>query len=219
MSLIGRIERIEQDCIVGWVFRQPAPESPLRVDILVNGELVTHGLAAGLRPDVIPAGGPLSSGFEIFIPHHLSQSGALIEAQVDGETFATRQLRGSQTHNDSFAGVVEVFDGMSVQGWAVNIATPNRPVVLAVYAGGKLAGYCGASHSRPDIETQFGTTSHLGFSFNVPMPLRSLGPLVYRFFIANTDIELGGSPFMVGGKPLPNDIEMLSAIYSSEPSQ
>lgn len=219
MSLIGRIERVEQDCVVGWVFRESGSDAPLRVEIFANGQPVAEGLAAGLRPDVIPAGGPLASGFEVFIPHHIMASGALIEARVEEEVFATRQIRSKASFSDSFAGVVEIFDGMSVQGWAVNIASPGRPVILAVYAGGQLAGYCGASHSRPDIETQFGTTAPLGFSFNVPMPLRALGPLVYRFFIANTEIELGGSPFLVGGPPLPNDLEMLSTIYASEPSQ
>lgn len=219
MSLVGRIERIEQDCVAGWVFSDPRQDAPLRVSIYADGMPVADGLAAGLRPDVLPAGGPLASGFEIFLPRRVAASSALIEARVGDEVFASRQLRGSGGASDFFAGVVEVFDGRTIQGWAVNIAEPNRPVVMAVYLGGQLAGYCGGSHSRPDIESQFGATAPAGFSFHVPMPIRMLGPSLYRFFVANTGVELGGSPFLAGGQALPNDLEMLASIYTSEPSQ
>lgn len=216
VAFVGNIERIEQGHVVGWVYQPEADHaSALDVEIVFEGQVVGRGVAAGLRPDVAAANGPIVCGFEIPIASTQSLGSGMLSAQTSGEVFAERRVRGHAKAGESFAGLVEDFDGKEIKGWAVNFDVPNRPVVLAVHLGTRLVGYCGATLRRPDVEAQFGATIPLGFAYTVPLPLREVGPALFRFYIANTEIELGGSPFLATQAAVPNDVTAIQDLFTT----
>lgn len=199
MTVSGSFERIEDGFVVGWAYVLGS-DHPLKVIVLFNGEVVANGSTGALRPDVAAMGGPANAGFEIPLPASGLRGAGELTVTVEGEEIGTRSLTRVTRPAESFAGSVEQMTGFVVTGWAVNLEAPNVPVAITVMLGARPIDAVVTSISRPDVQTQFGTRIPAGFSYAIPAFLRGGAPGLLRFFVANTEIELGGSPFLLGGR-------------------
>jgi hypothetical protein len=199
MAIIGNFERLEDGFAIGWAYVQ-GQDNPVHIEVTLNGDLVAAGMTGGLRPDVCASGGPISAGFEIPLPSGVwggsGELSVIAGGELIGERSLTRMLRPAKL----FAGSVEQMVGSVVTGWAVNLENPLLPVTLTVFLGARPIDAIVTNVPRQDVQVQFGTRTPAGFAYPTPSFLRSGAPGLLRFVIANTDIEIGGSPFLLGGR-------------------
>lgn len=199
MSVTGHLERVEDGFAIGWAY-EPGANDPLPIELRLDGEVIATGVTGVPRPEIIAAGGPMTAGFEIPIPATcLTRSGQL-EVLAGGVTIGERQVGAGRKPAELYAGSVEQMVGSVVTGWAVNLEEPNLPVTLTVMLGARQISSCVTNVPRPDVQNQFGSRVAAGFVYPAPPFLRAGAPALLRFFIANTSIELGGSPFLLGGR-------------------
>jgi hypothetical protein len=91
-------------------------------------------------------------------------------------------------------GVVDEVGKWRLGGWAIDLHRPDRPVTVDVRLGALWIGAAQTLIPRRDIQARFSVSQPSGFSYSIPAPLRSARLGALRLFIANTDIELAGSP-------------------------
>lgn len=199
MAVVGSFERIEDGFVIGWAYAVGSSRH-VRIDVLFNGEVVASGATGALRPDVAALGGPSTAGFEIPLPASGLRGSGELTVRADGEPIGARSLSKVTRPADLFASSVEQMVGFVVTGWAVNLEAPHVPVAITVMLGARPIDAIVTNVSRPDVQSQFGAKIPVGFSYAVPAFLRAGAPGLLRFFVANTEIELGGSPFLLGGR-------------------
>jgi len=199
MTVTGNFERIEDGFVVGWAYAA-GRDKPIRIDVTFNGEVIASGLTGTLRPDISAMGGPPTAGFEIPLPSSGLRGVGELVVTAEGEPIGSRNLAKVTRPGELFAGSVEQAINFVVTGWAVNLEAPHVPVAISVMLGARPIDAIVTSISRPDVQSQFGARIPVGFSYAVPAFLRSGTPGLLRFFVANTEIELGGSPFLLGGR-------------------
>ncbi len=199
MPIVGTLERIESGFAIGWAYR-PDDSGPLEISVYLDDEKVAEGVTGTPRPDVKAAGGPLTAGFEIALPPRLIHRSGQISVRAAGEPIGERPNKRQQGVSELFAGSVEHMTGSVVTGWAVNLEQPNLPVALTVMLGARPISVCVTNVPRPDVQSQFGSRVPAGFAYPAPPFLRAGAPALLRFVVANTSIELGGSPFPLGGR-------------------
>jgi glycosyltransferase involved in cell wall biosynthesis len=69
------LDRIEDECLEGWIWDQRFPNRPVSLELRVNGNPVAHTLANIFRPDLVKAGvGNGYHGFRLRIPASLTKS-------------------------------------------------------------------------------------------------------------------------------------------------
>jgi hypothetical protein len=88
-------------------------------------------------------------------------------------------------------GVVEEIGKFQLGGWALDMSRPDRPVTLDVRLGALWIGALQTLIPRPDIQARYDVSQPCGFKYTKPAPLRGANVGDIRFFIANTDVELG----------------------------
>lgn len=199
MTVTGSFERIEDGFVVGWAYVIGGDQA-VRIEVMFNGEIIASGTTGALRPDVAALGGPATAGFEIPLPASGLRGAGELTVTAEGETIGSRNLTKVMKPGELFAGSVEQMVGFIVTGWAVNLEAPHVPVAISVMLGARPIDAVVTNISRPDVQNQFGARIPVGFSYAVPAYLRAGAPALLRFFVANTEIELGGSPFLLGGR-------------------
>ena len=199
MSIVGNFERIQDGFVVGWAY-QSKDDGALPIEVFLDEELIAQGVTGVPRPDVKGAGGPIAAGFEIALPLRRLNRPGKISIKANGAPIGERSFNSPEHPSELFAGCVEVMTGTVVTGWAINLENPNIPVTLTVMLGARQIAACVTNVPRPDVQSQFGSRVSAGFAYPAPPFLRAGSPALLRFFIANTAIELGGSPFLLGGR-------------------
>jgi hypothetical protein len=199
MAIIGSFERLEDGFAIGWAYIQ-GQDVPVPIEVMLNGDLVAAGMTGGLRPDVSASGGPIAAGFEIPLPAGVQCGRGELTITAGGEPIGERSLTRMSRPAELFAGSVEQMVGSVVTGWAVNLENPHLPVTLTVFLGARPIDAIVTNIPRQDVQVQFGSRTPAGFAYPTPPFLRSGAPGLLRFSVANTDIEIGGSPFLLGGR-------------------
>jgi hypothetical protein len=199
MTIMGSFERIEDGFAIGWAYAVDG-DSPVSIEVTFNGTVVASGSTGGLRPDVAALGGPTAAGFEIPLPASALWGVGELTVLSNGETIGSRTLTKMMRPAELFAGSVEQMSGFAITGWAVNLEAPHLPVAITVMLGARPVDAIVTNLPRPDVQSQFGTRIPVGFSYAIPAFLRAGAPALLRFLVANTEFELGGSPFLLGGR-------------------
>ncbi|MFT8720147.1 Hint domain-containing protein [Acetobacter sp.] len=70
--LEGYVDIVTRERIGGWAWTPEAPEQPVALQILDNGQLIAVTVANGHRPDVAVTGRGLRCGFDVLLPEGLS---------------------------------------------------------------------------------------------------------------------------------------------------
>ena len=182
VPVTGRIERVRDGVVSGWVRRPDQPGWRADVRVIVDGADVAAGRADLERPDLAAAGlGDGRCGFRVALPEHLvtepshelrvEADDVAIPASTSFETVTER--RGELWGGVGFAvrgaviGRVEHASGGIVSGWAFRSGAPSWRVWVRVIVGGVDACSGVAELDRPDLAAKLGDSRH-GFRFELP---------------------------------------------------
>jgi len=173
------------------------PGDVLAVNVWANGQPVAQG-HTGLPGHAPTMPEHNSCGFELPMDGTFQRTDQVrYELRVGDQVVAVHHVNYSAGISESFLGGVEVTSPSQLGGWAVNLDQPDIPVTLAIHLGSRFIGAVQTVHARPDIQSRFGVNQPGGFIFWIPAPLRTQAPQVYRVLVANTQVEIGGSPLVV----------------------
>ena len=137
-------------------------------------------------------------GFELVLDAGFERAGQVrYELRIGDQAIAVRHADYALTVSQSFLGGVELASPTSLGGWAVNLEQPDLPVTLVIQLGNRFVGAVQTVHTRPDVQARFGVNQPGGFVFPIPVPLRTRASQVFRVMVANTQVEIGGSPLVV----------------------
>jgi hypothetical protein len=194
--------------VAGWAIDWDT-NSPVDVDIYVDGQVVSTVRANGYRPDVasgFPGMGP-NHGFDAVVP---VTGGAhdvcawIKNAGPASNTFLSGLLGCRPVSSHSPFGTLDVLDvgrgSITVGGWAIDPDT-NAPIQVQVQVGGNSATVL-ADQPRPDVDAAFHQGPNHGFRTTIAAPAGIQRVLVYALnqgtggntLIADRTIEIG-SPF------------------------
>lgn len=172
-GIIGAVDRVESNFVVGWASDLDHPESPVLVELLVDGAAIASCLAGQERPDVAakkPGVSPYC-GFRLAALHDLSQDISHVAVRVAGgpELPQRRSFRhGRKVRDGLHAGSVAQISGSAIWGW-VNIdpeAVPYQPVEIEVSVDGERA--CTVQAVRKTLFAAFDShTAKRGFLVNL----------------------------------------------------
>ena len=178
----GRIERVRDGVVSGWVRRPDEPGWRADVRVIVDGADVAAGRADLERPDLAAAGlGDGRCGFRVALPEHLvtepshdlrvEADDVAIPASTSFETVTERcgELWGGVWFavRGAVIGRVEHASGGIVSGWAFRSGAPSWRVWVRVIVGGVDACSGVAELDRPDLAAKLGDSRH-GFRFELP---------------------------------------------------
>jgi SAM-dependent methyltransferase len=200
----GRVERVHDGIVSGWVWQPQMPDHRVRVQALVDGEAVAEGLADLERRSLVSAGiGDGRHGFEISLPERLARRGRhRLCVQPEGAValapataFEVIVERAPALWRDVGFGVEgfvvgrveQVRDGV-ILGW---VWDPDRSggVPVRVFLDGVDVGGCVADlprHSPADADACDG---RYGFRFLLPARLADGG--VHGFRVEAHGLALG----------------------------
>lgn len=200
MAITGSINGVVGRVIHGWAVDTSRPEDALVVSIWANGQPIAEG-TTGLPGHAPTALEHNACGFELALDASFERTGQVrYELRIGDQAIAVHHADYAPGVSQTFMGGVELASPARLGGWAVNLEQPDKPVTLVVQLGVRFVGAVQTVHARHDIQARFGVDQPGGFIFPIPAPLRTRAPQVFRVLVANTQVEIGGSPLVV---PLP----------------
>ncbi len=185
-ELRGYVEQAGAGGVVsGWAQNVALPETPVRLDIVVNGHIY-HVLANGYRGDLRAAGlGSGTHGFELILPHDIVNPAVEVLRYIDQtalaftdcahkdcrhvglEPAAPSRTEAARRYLGPLRGYVET-TGPLVSGWAQDEKKPETPVCLDVLVNGRQMARVLADQFRADLRTAgLGSGCH-GFELCLP---------------------------------------------------
>jgi hypothetical protein len=197
MAITGSINGVVGRVVHGWAIDTAQPEAAIAVSIWANGQPVAEGMTG------LPGHAPTSPehngcGFELVLDSRFERAGPVrYELRIGDQAIAIRHVDYAPSVSQTFLGGVELASPTSLGGWAVNLEQPDLPVTLVIQLGIRFVGAVQTVHSRPDVQARFGVNQPGGFVYNIPGPLRTRATQVFRVLVANTQVEIGGSPLVV----------------------
>jgi GT2 family glycosyltransferase/glycosyltransferase involved in cell wall biosynthesis len=139
-SFVGSLDRLDEQGGRGWVFCREAPDRPVRLEVMVNGEAIPV-VADHLRSDVQATHGVEACGFEFHIPETISRHRALaVEISVAGTRNAAIPGPFSFT---PMSRVIEELEGIAAQ------SLPRSPLRETIIPGLLATLRAQSRHSRP----------------------------------------------------------------------
>ena len=93
------------------------------------------------------------------------------------------------------AGQVEYHDRTAVKGWAIDLASPERPVSVQVVAAGRIISELAASAFRWDLMQKFEGSGNHGFVYRLPQEILANGPLRINVRFSESHHSLEGGVF------------------------
>lgn len=154
IGVVGHLDEAVPGRISGWAANLSTPDTPIRLDIVVDGEVVSTITADQLRGDVKQLGiGEGCCGFDLPLDLILQDNTATEVAVLLAGT--PTHLAGSPisvlTQRD-LAGCFDTFHGMSAYGWALDRENPDKPVLVeALDADGRVLHTAEAKLFRGDL--------------------------------------------------------------------
>lgn len=168
VDVVGYIDAVDANRVLGWAFRDLTPDERLCVEILIDDEVVGEAVSDIYREDLSSAGiGDGSHGFRFDFPRGLFAGRPQQVSVRDKKTriifpFATgvNAIVETDTRID---GAADMLTSDTISGWAINYREMDRPVELAIYVGSKLVGRGRTDYYRKDIASQKGGHGFYGF--------------------------------------------------------
>ncbi len=97
--------------------------------------------------------------------------------------------------NSNLAGQVEYHDQAAVKGWAIDVASPERPVSIQVVVAGRIVSELAASVFRWDLMQKFESSGNHGFVYRLPQEILASGPLQMKVQFSASHQGLEGGVF------------------------
>ena len=181
----GELERIEDNCLIGWVYDSNHPDRPVEFSLWVDSEQVGRGMAAWPRSTVPYKGGiqfPLPKAvldgkrhsFQLgLVPSgtRFPQTPVLLSADRSPEPIPETS---SSTHRyKGVIGGIEYVGAGKVTGWVFDLERPDTPLPLCLLVDGKEVGWTLANLYRDELRSVNLGDGRKGFHFTVPMYLRN----------------------------------------------
>jgi len=195
----GRVDRLGEAAIIGWVADEAAPERRLLVELMDGSVVVAGALAIEYREDVEQASvGDGRYGFTLRIPESL-KDGATHHISVITQDPAGIQLGEmisyySHKARSDIAGFVHAVTDAVVRGWAWDAENPQRKISLVVSIDGQPIRRVQANEYSPNLPEVAGD-GRIGFRMAIPREFLNGNVHVITVTLADDDrIELEGSP-------------------------
>lgn len=162
VSLVGYVDVCDRERFAGWAVDLATLETPVRIQVRVDGELVDEIEADSFRADLQGAARQGCCAFQKAWLVPLPHEGALIELT---DARDDRPLTGSPVRIPpipaSLVGAIDIADRYHIAGWVQDQANPDRTVWLTVWVDGQPAGRIAANRFRADLrDAGFGTGRH-----------------------------------------------------------
>lgn len=197
VSLVGYVDICDREQFAGWAVEPSLPDCPVRVQVLVDGDLADEIDADSFRADLQDGEWHGRYAFQKPWAVPLPHEGALVEF-IDARE--GRPLTGSPVRipplPSSLVGAFDVADRYHVAGWVRDQASPDRTVWLTVWVDGQPAGRIAANRFRADLrDAGLGTGRH-GFHHAFSSPI---DPLADHVIELRHGDERFGTPFRIPG--------------------
>ena len=213
-ALLGSLDQVARDRIIGWARNAGAPNIPVRLLVLDDGVVIARIVADQHRPDLAQAGlGSGRHGFELTVPGGLSplvRHVIAVQREADGQDLPRSPwiqevgaaapvltLPASSMTGGSCIGHLDMVSRTRICGWAEDKAAPDRPIGVQILDNGVEIARVLANLYRPDLEQAgFGTGWH-GFDVTLPAGLSPVCRHVIQVKFEADGTDLPGSPFVL----------------------
>ena len=175
MAVLGYVERVNRERIVGWVADEEKPDRRHVVELYVAGRQVTSAPATAERADIAKRFARKRSdyGFELAVPYG---------TQLDLEQMAVRVIASDivlpvQEGATRPEGVLDFVAGSTIGGWAWHTGRPTERIAVVVRHKGQVLVKGIADAFRQDLfEAGVGDGAHgficdLGMVASAPLAL------------------------------------------------
>ncbi len=193
----GCLDSASPSHVEGWAVDASAPGRRVRLDVLVDTEVVATITADQPRHDISDQGyGQAACGFSIPLPPHADPAGERrIAVRLAGQR---TELSGSPVVVDPVAGLIGSFDtihGMAVHGWALDRRRPEVGVAVEVVSSdGAVVGAAIANQFRGDLLDAGLNAGLCAFNIDISAHFERLIDEELHVRIAGTTQFLPGSP-------------------------
>jgi GT2 family glycosyltransferase len=200
IGFLGCLDAASPNHVEGWAASLQDPTRRLRLDVVVDADIVATVTADAHRPDISDLGlGEPACGFHVILPDHPDHSAKRrIAVRLAGER---TELAGSPLILDPVPGLIGSFDtlhGMAAHGWALNRAHPEVPLPVEVIGpGGEVLGTGLANLFRGDLLDAELNKGLCAFKIDISAHFDRLMDQDVFARIAGTDQFLPGSPIRV----------------------
>ena len=209
-QLVGRLDIVAEDRIIGWAYDAADPNTPVRLRILADGVVIGQAVAELYRPDLAKADiGNGCYGFEFIVAGGLSPlTRHVVRVQrvddvqdIPGSPFMIEATRIAPADHRSataiWQGALDVTTRERVTGWAWDAAHPDHPVALQILDNGVPVGRVLANQFRSDLRRAGIGEGRHGFDLALPGGLSPLGRHVISVRFEQDGSELPGSPTVI----------------------
>lgn len=200
------IDEINADCIRGWAYDQDNPDTPVKLDVLFDGQEILHIECTSIREDVAQAGVPTASvGFNFIPPYSFMDSLPHKVSFQNKNSNVNMFFRGVQVEEVEFCETVQekicsYVDGNNagvLKGW---VLSGNQFTGLVggrdilVTCGGEKVEQIKADRYRGDVAKALSSDPYCGFQFSPPVAFRKPYPQSFHFYLLPEMVELDNSP-------------------------
>jgi spore maturation protein SpmB len=165
MAVLGSVERINRERIIGWVLEDSAPDRRHVVELCLRGRHVAAAPATVERPDLAKKLGQRRAdlGFELVLPYGTPLEADQMAVRVIG-CDATLDVAEAAMRPE---GVLDFLAGATIGGWAWHTGRPTERVTVIVKHDGKPVASVVADGFRHDLfEAGIGDGAH-GFTVDL----------------------------------------------------
>lgn len=165
----GVIDSLTTWGATGWAWIPDLPDEKLKIQAVINGEVVGSATANELRADLVREGkgGTGHCGFTLTFKRELfGEQTPTLEAIGQSVTASLTAVERS-----SVIGFVDRLNSLEAYGWAWMPALPDRALEIEAVLDERVIGRAIANHLRPDLASSGRGTGRYGFhlSFDFPM--------------------------------------------------
>jgi len=100
-----------------------------------------------------------------------------------------------------FIGCLDSVSPDHLEGWAIDIANPQKPATLDIFVDGLPVGACTAALPRPDVVRFVAGAGDCGFAFTLPPHPDPMARRQVAVRVAGRKIDLTGSPLIIDPVP------------------
>ncbi|MFD1139478.1 T9SS type A sorting domain-containing protein [Larkinella insperata] len=174
---LGRMEGLNCEIAVGWVWDRNNPNAALTVELVENDIVYAAGTAnlylVGLKNEAMGSTGYY--GFGIPIPRTLKDGNVhQLSARVKGSQYAlTDSPRSLQCAANQYLGRVEGLDCKTVVGWVWDRNNPQSTLTVELVEGNTVWATATANTFLAGLKNEaLGSTGYYGFSLSIPAALK-----------------------------------------------